>query len=158
MNEPHTLILGLGNPLRADDSFGWRLADELAKAELPVGVEVIAYHQLTPELAEMLRGVALVIFLDVEIGVPPGVVRSVPVTPALRQAQDNATSAEAFSHQLNPAALLALTRQLYGQAPAAYAVSVGAADLGYGTALSDTVEAALPEALEAVVALLRRIT
>jgi len=150
MNEPHTLILGLGNPLRADDGFGWRLAERLAEAELPAGVEVIAYHQLTPELAEMLRGVALVIFLDVEIGVPPGVVRSVPVTPA--------SSAEAFSHQLNPAALLALARQLYGQAPAAYAVSVGAADLGYGTALSDTVEAALPEALEAVVALLRRIT
>jgi hydrogenase maturation protease len=148
MNEPHTLILGLGNPLRADDGFGWRLAERLAEAELPEGALVYAYHQLTPELAELLRGVALVIFLDVEIGVPPGVVRSLPVTPAI--------GAETFSHQLNPAALLALTRQLYGQAPAAYAVSVGAAELGYGTALSDTVEAALPEALEAVMALLHR--
>lgn len=146
MTQPHTLIFGIGNPLRADDGFGWRLADELAEL-LPEGVEVYAYHQLTPELAELLHGVALAIFLDVEIGVPPGVVRSLPVTPA--------TSAEAFSHRLNPAALLTLTRQLYGQAPAAYAVSVGAADLSYGTALSDTVEAALPEALEAVMALLR---
>jgi len=146
MTQTHTLILGIGNPLRADDGFGWRLADELTEADLPAGVEVYAYHQLTPELAELLHGVALVIFLDAEIGVPPGVVRSQPVLPA--------TSAEAFSHRLTPAALLALTRQLYGQAPAAYAVSVGAAELGYGTSLSATVEAALPEACEVVLALL----
>jgi len=147
VTQPHTLILGLGNPLRADDGFGWRLADELVEADLPEGVGVYACHQLTPELAELLRGVALAIFLDVEIGVPPGVVCSLPVTPA--------TSAEAFSHRLNPDALLALTQQLYGQAPAAYTVSVGAAELGYGMALSDTVEAALPETLGVVMALLR---
>jgi hydrogenase maturation protease len=146
MNEPHALILGLGNPLRADDGFGWRLVERLVAAALPEGVEVHACHQLTPDLAELLRSVGLVIFVDVELGVPPGVVRSQPVVPA--------TSAEVFSHRLEPAALLALTRQLHGQAPAAYTVSVGAANLGYGTTLSDTVEAALPEALEAVMALL----
>jgi hydrogenase maturation protease len=148
MTSVQTLIVGIGNPLRTDDGFGWRLADRLVARGLPAGVAVYAYHQLTPELAEVLYEAAQVIFLDVDIGVPPGVVRVLPVMPA--------PSAEAFSHRLTPEALLVLTRELYGRAPLAHCVTVGPANLGFGTVLSAPVEAALAEAEDAVIALVHR--
>jgi hydrogenase maturation protease len=44
-----TLILGLGNPLRADEAVGWRVAERLNTAE--AGARVVACRALVPEFA-----------------------------------------------------------------------------------------------------------
>ena len=45
------LIIGYGNPLRADDGVGWQAARRLAELRQDEFVETLALHQLTPELA-----------------------------------------------------------------------------------------------------------
>jgi hydrogenase maturation protease len=63
------LIVGYGNPLRGDDGLGWHAAEAL-RAALPEA-EILAVHQLTPELAEDASRAELVIFLDAaETGAP----------------------------------------------------------------------------------------
>ena len=54
---------------------------------------------------------------------------------------------------MDPGVLLALARELYGATPEALVVSIGVADLEAGEELSPAVAAALPAAVEAVVAL-----
>ena len=68
------LIIGYGNPLRGDDGVGWRVVEEIQgwKAEGrgqkgDVGsVEAVAYHQLMPELAEVISRVDRVIDVSQE--------------------------------------------------------------------------------------------
>jgi hypothetical protein len=48
------LIVGYGNPLRGDDGLGWRAAERLRTVIQDAGVEILALHQLTPELMETL--------------------------------------------------------------------------------------------------------
>ena len=55
---------------------------------------------------------------------------------------------QAFSHQLSPAALLALTAEIYQLLPGhAFTVTVGAASFALGDSVSEPIRAALPEAL-----------
>ena len=61
------LIIGYGNPLRGDDGLGWRAAEQLAEIIPQSEAEVIACHQLTPELAEPISRARLVIFIDMSL-------------------------------------------------------------------------------------------
>jgi hydrogenase maturation protease len=137
------LVIGYGNPLRADDGLGGIVARRLAD-EAPAGdLRAIAAHQLTPELAESIGRSGLVVFVDACNDVQPGRV--------VTRVVETATSpSPTFSHDLDPPALLALARSLYGASPTAVVISVGGADFGYGTVLSPTVQAALPEVLRQV--------
>jgi hydrogenase maturation protease len=58
------LIIGYGCPLRGDDAFGWHAAHRLLKLAGNDSVQVLATHQLTPELAEPISHADLVIFID----------------------------------------------------------------------------------------------
>jgi hydrogenase maturation protease len=132
------LILGYGNPLRADDGFGWEAARELAaKLEIP-SVEVRALHQLTPELAEDVGAAGRVIFIDAASEGEPGALVRREVFPA-RQAD--------FTHHLTPATLLALARQIYGRTPPALLYSVAGEFFGYREGLSPRVGGALADLL-----------
>jgi hydrogenase maturation protease len=50
MNNFKILLIGYGNTLRNDDGVGVRIAEIIAEENRP-HVQVIATHQLTPELA-----------------------------------------------------------------------------------------------------------
>ena len=50
---PGLLVIGWGNPLRGDDAFGFLAAERLIPL-LPEA-EVLAVHQLTPELMDSVR-------------------------------------------------------------------------------------------------------
>jgi hydrogenase maturation protease len=129
------LIIGYGNPLRCDDGVGWRAAEALS-LNLPFPeIEIIARHQLAPELAESLRYADLAIFIDAAHGGQPGELTCEPLT--LQQGTIR-------SHQLSPAHLLALAQQLYGATPQAFAVSLCGECFDHGATLSATVEAGLP--------------
>lgn len=135
------LIVGYGNPLRGDDGLGWHAAEAL-RATLPEA-EILAVHQLTPELAEDVSRAELVIFLDAaETGVPGGW--------RCRGVAAEAAGAQAFTHHVTPASLIAASRLLYGHAPPAQLFTMTGELFDYREGLSETVAAALPEMLAAI--------
>ena len=137
------LVIGYGNPLRRDDGFGHHVARRLAELLPEDRAEVIACHQLAPELAEPISRSDLVVFVDAHDGAEPGRVDWQAVAPA--------TEAGApFSHHLDPRALLAWARELYGACPPAVMVTVDGTAFGYGTGLSTSVGAIMPAVVEQI--------
>lgn len=141
---PNRLVIGIGNPLRGDDGVGALLAEQAAvfTAADPAGpVAVRSVQQLTPELAQELAQLDAVLFIDAWLA-PVG---AVPQLQQLRSVAEP-TGTSAGSHQLEPAALLAISQTLYGRAPAAHGLLVPGHVFEHGTALSADVQAALPQA------------
>lgn len=138
---PKVLILGWGNPLRGDDGVGWRAVEELAAALNDFQVTFRVAHQLLPEFAADIDEADLVIFIDAACDNGPfGKVRFDRVEPRCRESA-------AFSHQMDPPALLGMAHELYGSHPEAYFFTVSGQWFGYGEELSPEVQAALPELL-----------
>ncbi|MBZ5701048.1 MAG: hydrogenase maturation protease [Acidobacteriia bacterium] len=135
------LIVACGNPLRGDDAAGWRIAEAL-EARLPAAEnEVVTCRQLTPELAERMSRAETVLFVDASATAAPGSVSLEPVAAAR-------AAAATLTHHLEPAALLGLTRLLYGRAPRrAFALLIGGQSFSLAEELSEPVRRALPEAL-----------
>ena len=129
------LILGYGNPLRSDDSVGWKLAEQLWQTISSARVEVLALHQLTPELAEPLSRAEAVFFVDASCDGEPGELTSKPVLPKSGPVQ--------FSHELSPEAILGLAWQLYGACPQAFAFTLSGEWFDHGERLSPKVALSL---------------
>lgn len=140
------LVIGYGNPLRGDDGFGPALAAQLHDAlQNHTAVEIIACHQLTPELAEPLSRAQRVVFIDAADGGAPGAIAWQDIQTAADAPTQ--TTAARFTHQLTPPTLLAYAQSLYGAAPAqAFLLTVGGENFGYGESLSASVAAAMPRA------------
>jgi hydrogenase maturation protease len=142
------LAIGYGNPLRGDDGIGQALAAALATTAIDA-FDVIGCHQLTPELAERLATVDLAIFVDAGIEGHPGSVRVTRIQQSARQ------QGSSLVHHVNPAALLLLSRQIYGRSPEAFIVTVAAGSFALSEGLSEPVAAALPEVVATVRQLVR---
>jgi hydrogenase maturation protease len=142
----NTLIVGYGNPLRGDDGVGQAVAQAFAGGNAIDGVDALACHQLTPELAERFAAAARVVLIDVAAGREAGRVSVIPLEPA-------PAPASTLGHHVEPAQLLHMAQKLYGRSPDAYLVTVGAGSLELGEGLSPPVTAALPE----VIATVRRL-
>jgi len=143
------LIVGCGNPLRGDDGLAWQALEQLGQLERLRGlgtVEMISCHQLTPELAEPVSRAHRVIFIDARAGETPGQVK-------LNRVALQAPAHSAFTHLLDPPALLGYAERLYGKRPEAFTASVAAESFGYGEGLSRTVRASLAILLQKVVQL-----
>jgi hydrogenase maturation protease len=130
---PDPLVIGYGNSLRGDDGAGPFVATQL-------GAGAIACHQLTPELAEPISQARRVIFVDAHAGVPAGRIAIQPVQPR----------ASAAIHRFDPESLLAWSQQLYGRAPEAVLIGIGAASFALGEGLSPAAKRAAREALRAI--------
>ncbi len=131
------LVIGYGNPLRGDDGFGWHAARSLCQDEAGSILEVIACHQLTPELAEPMSRAQLVIFIDAELGEVPGQLSCQAVEPQLG-------FTASLSHQLDPPTLLAWAQSLYGTCPPAVLLCVTGQSFAHEEELSPAMRAALP--------------
>jgi hydrogenase maturation protease len=147
------LVIGYGNPLCSDDGVGPVVAAALARDPRLAGADIRATYQLTPELAFDASSARLLVLVDAAEGVAPGeiVLGSVAGGPA--------TGGDApvglrppLSHHIDPAALVALSAELWGVAPPVVLVGIGPASFEVGESLSDVVAAAVPRAVEAVVA------
>jgi hydrogenase maturation protease len=141
-----TLIVGYGNALLGDDGFGLHAAERLAADPRLAGAQVSWQHQLTPELALDISRASLAILVDISVRGTAGQISVQRLEPA-------APTGSAWSHHVEPGALVGLAQELYGASPAAFVVSVGAGSLEVGDRLSPAVAAALPDVVEAVVAL-----
>lgn len=134
------LIVGYGNPLRGDDGFGWRTAERLRAEIHDPEVEVMALHQLTPELMEPISRAELAIFIDASVGperTPGG-------------------ASSAFTHHVTPEALVEGARSLYGRAAEPRVLTAMGENFELGEKLSPAVERAIVDTVERVRAILRR--
>jgi hydrogenase maturation protease len=123
----NAVIIGIGNPLRGDDAFGWRVLERLP--ERP-GVEFLTCIQLTPELTDLARQAQRVVFVDLDQRLAPGVSRFLFLRPVVARPG-------AIGHHLDPAELLGLTRAYFGVAPMrAWLAGAGGAQLELGQAMS----------------------
>ena len=152
------LIVGYGNPLRSDDGVGQVVAERLMADPRLAGAEIRAAHQLTPELAMDASRAAVMVLIDAADGVAPGevVVRRLARpgrrgTAEVGQAGRVEEGGPPLTHHVDPAALIALAAELWGSAPPTVMVGVGPASFDLGETLTPRVEAAVPEAVEAVV-------
>ena len=147
------LILAYGNPMRCDDGLAWRGADELEGQFAATEVEILRSHQLTPELAEAVRGCEAVIFADAAPADgahgEPGEVRIAPiVVPG---------AAARFSHHLSPSAVMGLAQRLYATNPRALSVTLTSECFDHGEALSPVVAAAIPDLVARIKALIQEL-
>ena len=143
----HTLVLGLGNPLRGDDGVGPRIAKELVHRGLPEGVTT--FHGGTGGLGllKVLEGWRRVVIVDAaDVGREPGqFVRFTPDQVRFVRATN------AFSlHHAGLGDVLALTRALGRTLPEIVVFGVQPAEVGWGEGLSPAVQAALPALADAV--------
>ncbi len=148
---PKVMLIGYGNPLRTDDAIGWRAAGELASQVNDKDVEIVACHQLNPEMAEAVSQTKLAIFIDACTDGTPGRVSRREIQPA-------AFSPELMSHHLDPESLLACAKELYGHAPKAAVICVTGECFGYGRELTATVERVLPGVIELARGLINEAT
>jgi hydrogenase maturation protease len=142
------VIIGYGNPLRGDDSLGWKAAERLGDLLRPSEAEVLAVHQLTPELMETLSRVDRAIFIDASAEGKPGEVAERSLKPR--------PDADSFTHNCSPAGLLAGARDLYRHAPEAILLTVAGEDFSFSSELSPTVASRFDEVISRALAALRR--
>lgn len=143
------LVIGFGNRLRGDDAAGPLAAEKVAEQcrDNP-SIRCMPRPQLPPELAQDLSEVEAVIFLDADAEAEPGTIRCRDITP-------DAEGSLATCHSLSPAQLCTLCRSVYGSAPRATLISIGAGNLDYGDELSEAVEDALPRFVDRAATLAR---
>src|ERR1017187_3510571 len=110
------LVIGYGNTLRRDDGVGPRVADAVAALALP-GVHELACPLLTPELADPVSRAHLAVFVDAAVDAPREV--------QMRKLAPADTS-QIMAHAASPAILLALARDVFGHAPAAWLLTIPA--------------------------------
>jgi hydrogenase maturation protease len=145
------LVLGLGNPILRDDSIGLRVvraaAPRLAGRD---DVEVAEDYHGGLRLMERMIGYDRTILVDaVRSGARPGTL--LHLTP-----EDLPTSHTSSSHDVNLPTALAVGYQSGAHLPALediHIIAIEAEDvLNFGEELTPDVEAALPQAVESVLA------
>lgn len=150
------LILAYGNPLRRDDGVGWVIGERLAALLPEDAADVRVLHQLTPEWAEPISRAGAVLFIDAaektcqESENLAGMTPSFGATPGgihWTEIQPSDFSAQPFTHQVDPASLLAAAQELYGHAPPTHLLTVTGADFGFGEGLSPQVAGVVEEAI-----------
>jgi hydrogenase maturation protease len=136
---PRVLIVGYGNPLRGDDGIGWVAAQKLGqKFKNDSRVGSLAVHQLTPELADPISKVELVLFIDAAEGQPPGHLCCTFITPQPRRSNQ----AQSMTHDFDPPRLLTMARTVYGCCPQAMLFTIAGQEFAHRESLTRTVELA----------------
>ena len=129
--EAELLVIGYGNSLRRDDGVGLRVAEAIEALQLP-GVRTLTCQLLTPEFADPIARARRVIFVDAAVDRTDGV--------HFRQLEPGETS-QLMAHSADPRTMLALARDVFGHAPAAWWLTIPAIHLGFGTDYSAEAEA-----------------
>jgi hydrogenase maturation protease len=157
MMEPRILIAGIGNIFFGDDAFGVEVVRRLAQRGMPAGVRVVDFGIRGLDLAYTLsEGWDAAILVDaVRRGGKPGTVYL--IEPEI-EANDELPAVE--PHALDPRRMLTLARTLGGDLGRVLLVGCepAAMESEDGTMeLSESVKAAVPEAIRLLDSLLDEI-
>jgi hydrogenase maturation protease len=145
------LAICYGNPSRLDDGLGPALAELLEQRAVP-GVSVEAAYQLTVEDAATIAEYDAVLFADASVSGPEPFSFS-RVTPGA-QAELGFTS-----HSLEPPALMALARDLFGSNSDGYVLGIRGYEFDdFGESLSGQAERNLAAAAQFIVIVLENRT
>lgn len=136
------LVIGYGNPLRGDDGIGWEAIERLESLGLPADVELLAHHQLMPELAEKLAHSYGTILIDAAVDLSPGQIR--------RQEIRGDEGLPELMHDLSASQLAGMVRGLYGQCGPVVLFTVGGQCWDLVEGLSPAVAGALDSLLKQV--------
>ena len=140
------VVIGIGNSFRRDDGVGPAVSAELIARGLD-GVRVITCAAEPAALLDAWDGAAVAVLVDAVVGDEPGRVRRCSM-------DDLADAVPVSSHDLSVRQAYDLSRVL-GRAPqSVVVVTVDAADTGHGQGLSPAVQAALPDAVRIVLAIM----
>ena len=102
------LILGVGNPMMGDDGFGIAMVEELAREDLPDGVEVVDGGTGGLGLVSLIEEAERVLILDTaDMGKPPGTV----IEFAPDQVRNMASDRQVSLHQTDLLGTLGLMQQ-----------------------------------------------
>ncbi len=147
------LVAGIGNLFCGDDGFGPEVVRRLAASgRLPDEVHAVDYGIRGMHLAyDLLDGFDALVIVDALPGDgDPGTIEVLAVG-------EGDLGAGAFDpHGMAPVAVLASLSDLGGTLPPTYVVGCRPADLDDGIGLTESVAAAVPEAMETVLAVLRQ--
>lgn len=128
-------LIGIGNPLRADDGIAHWVCNELEKLQLP-GIEIFAYHQLQTDLIESWLSYDELIIVDAAIDINGVQLETVSEnnnnTEFGKTAQSNSSS-----HHLHPATIKGLIKQLYNKDITIKLCKIEVNNFTLGGALSD---------------------
>jgi hydrogenase maturation protease len=153
------LVIGIGNILLRDDGVGVRVVEELQRRltdgllDLPPGTVLMDGGTLGIDLLPLIATTSTLILVDaVSLGPGPG-----SVTVIRGDSIEGTLAGNVSPHQVGVADLVAAAR-LLGVMPASVSlVGIRPAEIDIGLALTPAVEAAVPEAITAVCAELRRL-
>lgn len=150
------LVAGIGNLFLGDDGFGPEVARRLAAhPEVPDGVDVVDYGIRGMHLAhDVLEGYDTLVMIDTV----PASVSADRDQPGhilvLEVGQDDISTGDFDPHGMAPAAALANIDMLGGELPFTYVVGCVPQSVDENLGLTETVEAALPEAIATTLELL----
>jgi hydrogenase maturation protease len=148
------LVAGIGNVFFGDDGFGCAVARELVRSPLPAGVVVRDFGIRGLDLAfELTSGYDAAILVDAATrGRKPGEL-------FVLEPRVDAGETLVYAHGLTPEHVLRIAHSLGGELPPVRLVACEPAELGTEDdprdGLTPTVQAAIPEAVRLVRALLR---
>jgi len=131
------LVYGIGNPGRRDDGLGPALVELLEAARLE-GVDLDSNYQLNIEDALACSKHDTVIFADAS---------ETAETPFAFIRLEPSREIAFTTHELSPAAVLALCEELYGRRPQAWVMAIRGHEWDVGEGLSPEAEVCLSAAL-----------
>ncbi|MCL0075463.1 hydrogenase maturation protease [Dehalococcoidia bacterium] len=154
-----TLVIGFGNVHRRDDGVGFVVINSVRERlgrppldaeddgfdDLGHEIDTLLLHQLVPDMAEMIAGYDLVIFVDAHVGTIPDPIREEKLIAGY--------DSTIVPHQLHPGMVLALAHQLYGGRARGVLLSIRGHDFDFGEGLSTQTAALVPAAVTRVLAL-----
>ncbi|ABF40557.1 Peptidase M52, hydrogen uptake protein [Candidatus Koribacter versatilis Ellin345] len=143
------LVVGYGNPLRADDGLGCHVARQIGHhLRGDERVEVVPCHQLAPEIAEQIAKAEFVIFVDASTQGEPGTITQSTV-PADKE------FAGKLADPTTPGMLLAAAQTMHGACPSAVMFAMTGWCFEFGEQMSSIVSerfAALVQMIEKTIA------
>ena len=140
------LLIGYGNPARGDDGIGPSVAEEVESWQLPQ-VTVESAYQLTVEDAAAAAEHDVVLFVDASVAASE---------PFCFQQVDPNGAASFSTHSVEPGAVMALARELFGACAAGFVLGIRGYHFGeFHEGLSDHAARNLAAALEFLEPLLR---
>jgi hydrogenase maturation protease len=123
----NSLLIGYGNECCGDDALGPTVVRLIDAMGLP-DVNVLAVHQLMPELADLLASAGQAIFVDATRVPQP--------SPIVIQRLQASSETAILTHSCHPSALLALAQLLYGHSPPGWLVTIEGRQFNPGDAVS----------------------